>query len=93
MAAFRSVVALDMVRAHGLAGIVCLGRLFANVVGAPKEPFAWKPWRGTVVAYVPHTSGRSRFWNDPRNVIRGRGFLHQLADMSGVGKTLDQLVR
>lgn len=89
----RSETVLDMVRAHSLAGVVCLGRLFANAVGAPKQPFAWAPWRGTVVAYFPHTSGRSRFWNDPANIIRGRGFLLQLADIAGVGKTLDQLVR
>ena len=72
----------------GLAGVVCLGRRSAEAVFGTNhyEPCAWHAaaydWsRGDVcarvitrVAWIPHTSGRCRWWNDAVNREQARAF-------------------
>lgn len=75
-----------------LAGrrVILLGRGVATAfrLDPRLEPFQWVtlhcgtgpawPRSNCQVAMVPHTSGRSRFYNDPGNVARVRAFFEQL---------------
>jgi hypothetical protein len=71
--------------AQNLAGVLCLGRRAANATfGAnAAEPCVWHTARdffsgqpcGTRVAWIPHTSGLCRWWNDAVNREQGRAFL------------------
>lgn len=63
-----------------LAGRSVLGRELP-------EPFIWRhisepPLRSVVGrwAWVPHTSGLNRFWNEPENLRAGHAFFKELGD-------------
>lgn len=67
--------------------VVALGRLVGTALGRAEAPWlAWKEiymptvtvWGTTVhVAVMPHPSGLNRWYNDPSNVERARGFMRR----------------
>lgn len=67
-----------------MLGVVCLGRHAMRAVTEDKvAPMRWytvPDSRGYTiqVAYLPHTSGRCRFWNNYSNRARGKEFLAAL---------------
>lgn len=70
-------------------GVVCLGKHAAEAFGLDDVvPLQFDRVRvdGVLgadpvrVAYLPHTSGLNRWWNDPFNLCTGQAFLRSLRD-------------
>lgn len=61
--------------------IVCLGRDVANAFGLfDVRPLIFsKIWKNTRAAYLPHTSGLNRWYNDADNAEAANVFMRQLA--------------
>lgn len=59
-----------------LRGLVLLaGRNVGEAFGLAADYFEWRRRGATRYVVIPHPSGVSRWWNDPRNVIRASAFL------------------
>lgn len=78
-AARRRAETLDLT-SYDLA--ILLGRRVAGAMipgGAGFPFFRWTECAGLRMAVIPHTSGIVRFWNEPENVAKARGFLTEVA--------------
>jgi uracil-DNA glycosylase len=61
--------------------IVLMGTRVARAFGFERHEYVWLTWfgaRGRTFAVCPHPSGIVRWWNDPANVRRARGFFEEL---------------
>lgn len=59
----------------GRTAILCGYNVARSFVGFSAALFEWVDYRGGRVAFVPHPSGRNRWWNDPANRARAAAFL------------------
>jgi chorismate mutase len=76
--AFPSAAARSAAGSMRLRGTVLLaGRGVARAIGVRAPFFEWVELRGCRAAVIPHPSGVSRWWNDPRNAARARRFLRR----------------
>lgn len=77
---YRALMFQRVVAAPGLH-VVCLGRSVAAAAGLRTVPFEWQPQnypREHWAAYVPHPSGKTRFWNSTENRDEARAFFRAL---------------
>ena len=61
--------------------VICLGRQVAQAFKLPPDvrPFIFsKIWKNTRAAYMPHTSGLNRWYNDVDNLEAATVFMRQL---------------
>jgi len=58
--------------------ILLAGRNVASAFGVRSGYFEWTTLRGKPCAVLPHPSGISHWWNDPRNRRRARTFMRKL---------------
>lgn len=68
-----SVVASRIARVARPAVILGATALVAYRRDTRDHGLGWLEWRGGV-AFHPHPSGLSRWWNDPRNIERAKEF-------------------
>lgn len=91
----RAYNALHRAASAGIRTAVCVGRhateaaLAATQPSRVLAPFEWAdvgPLCGGPfsVAYLPHTSGRNRFWNLAGSEVAGRAFLMAVRSLAGV---------
>lgn len=91
----RAYNAIHAAAQHGIRTAVCVGRHATEAALAHSQPtrvlapFEWAdvgPISGGPfsVAYLPHTSGRNRFWNQPGAEEAGRAFLLAVRSIAGV---------
>jgi uracil-DNA glycosylase len=74
--AFPMVEAIGAAQRMRPCGIVLLaGKAVGRAFGIDSEFFEWRRRGGTRYAVIPHPSGVSRWWNDPRNVEVATRFL------------------
>jgi uracil-DNA glycosylase len=65
--------------------VVLLGAPVASAGGLRGVPaFWWRSEGGRMVAWAPHPSGVSHWWNDPANLRRARRFWRAAARLSGL---------
>jgi hypothetical protein len=66
------------IRLHDPDVVLCCGVTPRNALGLD----AWMKLQylpdGTIVGAIPHPSGKTRFWNDPKNVDLARSFFSRL---------------
>ena len=53
----------------------------------PEPLFVWRPYGGLSVMVSPHTSGRNRWWNDPKNRERAEAELRTLGMRLTAGRS------
>lgn len=71
-----AAAALGSLRLRGT--ILLAGRNVAAAFGLRTRYFAWTELRGKPCAVLPHPSGISHWWNEPKNVRRASSFLRSL---------------
>lgn len=74
-------------RLHGRPAVLLGGNVW-RAFGYPAnvEPFTWMGGGEPILlAFAPHPSGISLWWNEPENVARARRFFRRLARGSGPG--------
>lgn len=59
--------------------VVTLGRRVSSAAGIEGDWFRWQLMDGSVGASSPHPSGRSRWWNDPKNRSVAEAFYRRLS--------------
>ncbi len=57
--------------------VIALGRSVSDALGIGEGWFRWSLRGGFVGASIPHPSGLSRWWNDPRNVDSAGEFMRR----------------
>lgn len=59
--------------------VILVGTRVAEAFGFHWPPFTWGPpdELGGRLAWIPHPSGRNRYYNDPANVALAEGFLRR----------------
>lgn len=89
----RRVVDEHYVASDGHLFVICVGRRAADAVGLPPRcvPFVQHRVGAAILgrfppaaAFVPHPSGRNRWWNEPINMERARMFLQLVSRVAGV---------
>ncbi len=58
--------------------VLCGRKVLEAFVLGDMEALEWRKAYGTTIGYLPHPSGVSRWWNDPRNRERAREFAAEL---------------
>lgn len=65
-------------RFRGRGPVLLAGRRVAAAFGVRTGYFEWGELRGRPCAVIPHPSGISHWWNDPRNARRAAAFLREV---------------